>query len=76
MLFEGGLSLKGLLRRVIAVLVICIFSITTMPGIALASRAEQTPLEKIAAAEQMVYGQEQTGSLVERTNKMEKDLFG
>ena len=76
MLFEGGLSLKGLLRRVIAVLVICIFSITTIPGIALASRAEQTPLEKIAAAEQMVYGQEQTGSLVERTNKMEKDLFG
>ena len=76
MLFEEGLALDGLIRRAIALVVICTFSITTIPGIALASRAEQTPLEKIAAAEQMVYGQEQTGSLVERTNKMEKDLFG
>lgn len=63
-------------RKWISVLIISAFSITATPLSVLASKAEQTPLERIAVAEQMVYGIEQTGSLVERTTKMEKDLFG
>ena len=63
-------------KKWISVLVISVFSLTITPAPALASTAEQTPLERIAVAEQLVYGAEQTGSLVERTAKMEKDLFG
>ena len=65
-----------LMQKWIVMLVICFFSFTITPMVAFAARAELTPLEKIATAEQLVYGLEQTGSLVERTNKMEKDLFG
>lgn len=60
----------------VAIIVACAFSLTMTPGIVLAARAEQTPIEKITVAEQLVFGLEQTGSLVERTNKMEKELFG
>ena len=62
-------------QKWIVILVVCFFSFTITPMVA-AARTELTPLDKIAASEQLVYGQEQTGSLVERTNKMEKDLFG
>lgn len=37
---------------------------------------EMTVLDKTVAAEKIVYGSEQTGSLVERTARIEKDLFG
>ena len=63
-------------QRWVAIVVACIFALTFSPVTVLAARAEQTPIEKITVAEQIVYGLEQTGSLVERTNKLEKDLFG
>jgi hypothetical protein len=65
-----------MLRNAITVFLLAAFCLTLLPAPVFAARTEQTPLEKIAVAEQLVYGKEQTGSLVERTNKMEKDLFG
>ena len=65
-----------MLRKAITVFLLAAFCLTLLPAPVFAARTEQTPLEKIAVAEQLVYGKEQTGSLVERTNKMEKDLFG
>lgn len=62
--------------RWIAIFVACTFALTLSPVAVLAARAEQTPIEKITVAEQMVFGMEQTGSLVERTNKLEKEIFG
>ena len=64
------------LKRWIAIFVACAFSLTVSPSSLFAARAEQTPIEKITVAEQLVFGMEQTGSLVERTNKLEKELFG
>lgn len=63
-------------KQWITILVLTVFSFTSMPTFAFAARLEQTPLERITVAEQLVYGMEQTGSLVERTTKMEKELFG
>lgn len=37
---------------------------------------EMTMLDKIAAVEKVYYGGDQTGSLVERTAKLEKDIYG
>jgi hypothetical protein len=65
-----------MLKKGITVFLLAAFCLTMLPAPGFAARTEQTPLEKIAVAEQLVYGTEQTGSLVERTNKMEKDLFG
>lgn len=64
------------LKRWVAIFIACMFALSASPVAVLAARVEQTPIEKITVAEQMVFGMEQTGSLVERTNKMEKELFG
>ena len=63
-------------RKLLTLFLIAAFCVTLLPTPALASRLEQTPLEKIAAVEKILYGSEQEGSLVERTNKLEKELFG
>jgi hypothetical protein len=68
--------MKMIFKQWITILVLTVFSFTSMPTFAFAARLEQTPLERITVAEQLVYGMEQTGSLVERTTKMEKELFG
>ena len=68
--------MKLFFKRWIAIFVACTFALTISPAAVLAARLEQTPIEKITVAEQMVFGMEQTGSLVERTNKLEKELFG
>ena len=68
--------MKNSNKRWIAIFVACTFALTMSPLTVMAARAEQTPIEKITVAEQLVFGMEQTGSLVERTNKMEKELFG
>ena len=68
--------MKNSNKRWIAIFVACTFALTMSPLTVMAARAEQTPIEKITVAEQLVFGMEQTGSLVERTNKLEKELFG
>lgn len=68
--------MKRFFIRRISMLMLGIFCLTSLSLPVHAARVEQTPLEKMAVAEQILYGMEQTGSLVERTNKLEKDLFG
>ena len=65
-----------MLRKLLTVFLLAAFCVTLVPHPVLASRLEQTPLEKIAASEKLLYGAEQDGSLLERTGKLEKDLFG
>lgn len=68
--------MNKILKKWISILALSAFSLTLLPSPVWALRAEQTPMERIAIAEQIVYGAEQAGSLVERTSKLEKDLFG
>ena len=63
-------------KKTLTVFLLAAFCLTVLPAPAFAARLEQTPLEKIAVAEKILYGTEQEGSLVERTAKMEKELFG
>lgn len=68
--------MKPFLSRTMSLLLVLTLCFTSLSVPAFASRPEQTPLEKMTVTEQILYGMEQTGSLVERTNKLEKDLFG
>jgi hypothetical protein len=65
-----------MVKKMLTVFLIAAFCVTMLPASALAARLEQTPLEKISVTEKILYGSEQDGSLVERTNKLERDLFG
>ena len=65
-----------MLRKLLTVFLLAAFCVTLVPTAALAARIEQTPLEKTATVEKILYGSEQEGSLVERVGKLEKDLFG
>jgi hypothetical protein len=48
-----------------------------LPGIASANTAaDMTIIDKTAAVEKILYGVEQTGSLIERVNKLEQEIFG
>ena len=63
-----------MLRKIISlVLVISMFMVTLVFGQA---SSEMNVLAKISAVEIAVYGNEQTGSLVERLDKLEIDLYG
>ena len=63
-----------MLRKIISlVLVISMFMVTLVFGQA---SSEMNVLAKISAVELAVYGNEQTGSLVERLDKLEIDLYG
>ncbi len=57
-------------------MVLAAFCLTLTPLQVFAAQMEQTPLEKNAVVEQIIYGAEQPGSLVERTAKLERELFG
>jgi hypothetical protein len=50
--------------------------VSLMVGLASPVLAASTPIESVAAIEQLLYGQAQGGPLVARLDKMEKDLFG
>ena len=63
-------------KKTLTVFLLAAFCLTLLPPTVFAARLEQTPLEKMAVSEQILYGVEQTGSLVERTGKLEKELFG
>ena len=65
-----------MLKKMLTLFLIAAFCVTMLPTLALAAQLEQTPLEKIGAVETILYGSEQEGSLIERTNKLEKELFG
>ena len=65
-----------MLKKMLTLFLIAAFCVTMLPTPALAAQLEQTPLEKIGAVEKILYGTEQEGSLVERTGKLERELFG
>ena len=65
-----------MLKKMGSLFIIVALCVTLLPTPALAALLEQTPLEKIGAVEKILYGSEQEGSLIERTNKLEKELFG
>ena len=65
-----------MLKKMVTFFIIAAFCVTMLPPPVLAAQLEQTPLEKIGAVEKILYGSEQEGSLIERTNKLEKELFG
>jgi len=62
-----------MLRKLIIVALVMIFA---LPIPALASGADMTVLDKTATVEKILYGSEQTGSLVDRVGKIEKDVYG
>ena len=65
-----------MLKKMLTLLLLAAFCVTMIPAPALAAQLEQTPLEKVGAVEKILYGSEQEGSLIERTNKLERDLYG
>ena len=65
-----------MLKKMLTLFLVAAFCVTMLPPPALAAQLEQTPLEKIGAVEKILYGSEQEGSLVERTSKLERELFG
>ncbi|MDT8903815.1 hypothetical protein [Anaeroselena agilis] len=59
------------------ILICTLIAILAFSGLAAAqSNAEMTVLDKAAAVEKLLYGTEQTGSLVERAAKIERDMYG
>lgn len=64
-----------MLRRILSMLVV-ISLILPQALAAMNAAPEMTLLGKTAVVEKTVYGSEQTGALVERIGKVEKDLFG
>jgi hypothetical protein len=62
-------------RKIIAVLMVVTFMMSSL-AFAQAPLQELTVLDKTTAVERIFYGSEQTGSLIERTNKLEQDVYG
>ena len=61
------------MKKVIALnLVVCLLGLFAVPALAQAN----TPLESIRQLEVMLYGQAQGGYLIERIERLEKDVFG
>ncbi|GBG58017.1 hypothetical protein SPFL3102_01737 [Sporomusaceae bacterium FL31] len=63
-----------MLRKFTVCTLLMMFLLTSF--VSAQSFQEMTVLNKTTVAEKIVYGTEQTGSLIERTAKIEKDLFG
>ncbi len=57
-------------------LVIALVMIFALPVPVLAASVEMTVLDKTVTVEKILYGSEQTGSLVDRVGKIEKDVYG
>ncbi len=59
------------------ILICTLIAILALSGLASAqSAADMTVLDKAAVVEKLLYGTEQTGSLVERAAKIERDMYG
>lgn len=62
-----------MLRKLLVIALVMIFA---LPLPAFAGTADMTVLDKTVAVEKILYGSEQTGSLVDRVGKIEKDVYG
>jgi hypothetical protein len=63
-----------MLRKIIVLTLIVLLVVPTL--VSAQSFSEMTVLDRTAAVEKILYGSEQTGSLVERVSKIEKDMYG
>lgn len=64
-----------MLRKWVCLTLVVLFSLSAAVS-AQGVSADTTVLAKTATVEKALYGSEQTGSLVERVNKLEKELYG
>jgi hypothetical protein len=62
------------MRKILICLLVVMFAATGL--LSAQSAGEMTVLDKAAAVERILYGAEQTGSLLERVTKLEKDMYG
>lgn len=62
------------MRKILICTLIVILAATGL--VSAQNGAEMTVLDKTTAVETILYGAEQTGSLVERVSKIEKDMYG
>lgn len=64
-------------RKVIAMLmIVCLALSSVAVAFAQSTGADMTAMDKLGATETVYYGSEQTGSLIDRTVKLEKDIYG
>lgn len=61
-------------HKIIVSILLVVFMFSTLASAQ--NISEMTLLDKIVAIEKIYYGSEQTGSLVERTAKLESDIYG
>ncbi|WP_110954093.1 hypothetical protein [Anaerosinus massiliensis] len=61
-------------RRTIAMALVFMFMFTTI--ISAQATAEMTVMDKMSTVEKTLYGNDQTGALLERVSKLEKDVYG
>ena len=62
------------MRKSLIFLLVVMFAVSGL--VSAQGASEMTVLDKAAAIERILYGAEQTGSLLERVNKIEKDMYG
>jgi hypothetical protein len=60
-------------RKLLIYTLIMLFA---LQSVAAANSGGMTVLDKTAAVEKILYGEEQTGALIERVNKIENDMYG
>ncbi len=65
-----------MLRKLLICTMLVIFTVLSLAFAAPNTSQEMTVLDKTVAMEKIIYGAEQTGSLVERITKLEKDIYG
>lgn len=64
-----------MLRKLLCLTLVILFSFSAIASAQVVT-ADTTVLGKTVAVEKALYGSEQTGSLFERVNKLEKDIYG
>lgn len=62
------------MRKILIYMLVVMFATTGL--VSAQGASDMTVLDKASAVEKIIYGAEQTGSLVERTSKLEKDMYG
>jgi hypothetical protein len=72
LLLQGGFTM---LRKIAAVVLFVCLSLTSA-AFAQGAGSDMTAFDKLSNMERIYYGTEQTGALVERTGRLERDIYG
>ena len=70
---NGG---SGVIQKICIVIFAATFLVQSILFPVQAAKSDLTSVEKLTTIEQAIYGTEQTGSLLERGQKVEKEIFG